>query len=251
MSRSMHPAGSKVVFFHVMKAAGMTFRGILQKLYGDQFHVVEDPEVDRIAAAFQQFQCLEFHTVPYRGDFQHMTACLVPQRRWDVLQGAQCFTTVREPASQVLSQYFYMVAKRSWIEPAYRLHQIPFPETLEQYLDQPWHFNNQTAFLAGVYQLGVPAALTSTDLDNVKTMISDLDIRVGLMEHFPESLRIFEAVTGCSIGHFENQNENPARPPLESVAPQIHQAILERSSFDVALYEFARQRYLADAARYL
>src|SRR5258705_13920679 len=90
----------KVVFFHILKTGGMTFRGILSSIYGDRFHVFEDPSIDSFTQALAKFDCLECHTLPYRGYLFDMHAKLAGHRRGELLEGTDGFTMFREPGDQ-------------------------------------------------------------------------------------------------------------------------------------------------------
>jgi Sulfotransferase family len=239
------------VFFHIMKTGGMTFRRILASIYGDGFHLVEDPSVEAIENALQRYECIEFHMRPYRGDFIHMHTELARQRRWDVLAGTDVFTMLREPVDQVVSQYFYMVEQRAIIEPAYKANGTRFPESIDEYLDHPAHLNNQLAFLAAKYQLKPGNDISRADLDNVKATLLQLGAHPGLTERFAESLHIFESVTGRRLasGQVLNQNANPNRLPLEAISPKVKDRIRELSALDIELYHFAQQMFENDLAK--
>ena len=240
----------KAVFFHVMKTGGMTFRRVLSSIYGESFHVVENPEIDAVAKSLKSFDCIEFHTLPYNGDFVHMHANLALQRRWDVIQGANIFTMFREPVDQVVSQFFYMQQQRSLIEPAYKANGVPFPETIDQYLDNPIHLNNQLAFLVGKYRLKPGNEIAGEDLEIAREMIVKLNIHPGLTERFSESLHIFETITGRRVpgGKILNQNQNPDRLPLAAISAKTKDRIRALSWFDNELYAFARDIFMKDVA---
>jgi len=251
MSADRNETTTKAVFFHIMKTGGMTFRRVLESIYGSAFHVVDNPEIESIRSALQSFDCIEFHTLPYNGDFVHMHINLARQRRWDVLLGTHVFTMFRDPVDQVVSQYFYMQKQRALIEPAYKANGIPFPETIEQYLDNPAHLDNQLAFLVGKYRLKPGNDLTRADLDEATEMLVRLNVHCGLTERFADSLHVFETVTGRRVpeGKILNQNQNPERPPLEAISPRTRDRIRELSALDIELYDFARDIFEKDIAQ--
>lgn len=240
----------KVLFLHVLKTGGMTFRRILSSIYGESFHVCDDPSIESITASLARFDCLEFHALPWRGDFALMHRELVRSARWDLLQGADLFTMVREPVDQVVSLYFHLVRKRAYVEPAYKANNVAFPESLEEFIDSPWHFNNQLAFLAGNYQLATKSKLTQEDLAGVKEFFVRLPVHVGLTERYSESLHVFETVTGHRIpGEIEIRNRNVNRPLVEDIPVSLKRRIRDRSVLDIELYEFARELLAGEIAR--
>ena len=251
MSTSQNEVARKVVFFHIMKTGGMTFRRVLSSIYEDKFHVVENPGIESVANSLKSFDCIEFHTLPFEGDFYHMHANLANQRRWDVLAGADVFTMFRDPVDQVVSQYFYLHHKRAFLEPAYKLNGMKFPETMDQYLDNPIHLNNQLAFLVGKYRMKPGNDVSLADLDAAKAMLIQLNVHPGLTERFAESLHIFETITGRRVpgGQILNLNQNPDRLPLEEIPARTRDRIRELSALDNVLYSFARDLFMKDVAQ--
>ncbi len=240
----------KVVFLHVMKTGGMTFRRILASIYGDSFHVVENPEIEAVQEALAKYDCVEFHTSYYQGDYAHMHSKVVAEKRWDVLAGTDAFVMLRDPVDQVISQFYYMQRQRALIEPAYQVNGIPFPETIEQYLQNPVHLNNQLAFLVGKYRLKPGNDVTREDLELVKEMMVRLNIHPGLTERFAESLHIFETITGRQVpdGQILNQNQNAERLPLQAIPAATKDLIRSMSALDDELYTFAREMFAKDLA---
>ena len=239
----------KVAFFHIMKTGGMTFRSILSKLYGDQFHVCDDPSIEAIESAIARFQCIEFHIMPWQDDWIHLHANLAQQRRWDLFDGMDLFTMLRDPVDQFLSQYFYLVSIRSSVEPILNAKGLPFPESLEWLLDHPAAFNDQLAFLAGKSQRS-GICVTRDDLEQVQEILA-LRFHVGITESFADSVHVFQTVTGHPLTDriIENRNQNPNRPSLESVSQAIKDRIREQSRLDVELYEFGQKLFVQDLAR--
>ncbi len=224
-----------------MKTGGTTFRYILSSIYGASFHVIENPEFDSVASMLQKFDCIEFHTLPYKGDFAHMHTCLGGERRWNLLRRTDIFAMFRDPVEQAVSMYFHMMQRRAFVEPVYKLNGIPFPETIDQYLDNPIHLNNQLAFLLGKYRLKPGNDLIRAHVEEAKEMIVKLNIHPGLTERFAESLHVFETVTGRRVpgGKIVNQNKNRERLPLEAISARTRDRIRDLSWLDNELYTFA------------
>jgi hypothetical protein len=239
-----------VAFFHIMKTGGTTFHGMLSALYGDSFHVCVDPSIDAIASALRRFDCLELHTAAYRGDFVHMLADVAADRRWDVFENCEVFTMLREPVAQTVSLYCHIAAKRQFIESTYVKNGVPFPESLEEFIESPWHFNNQLAFLTGNNQLTSKALPDATDLATTKAVLLKLRVHAGLIERYADSLHIFETVTGRRIPGrtIESRNRNPMRPSLRTLPPRILEEIRRKSTLDIELYEFARSLFEKELA---
>lgn len=250
-STSQSEVARKVVFFHVMQTGGMTFRGILSSIYADKFHVVEKPGIESVVNSLKSFDCLEFHTSPSQGAFSPMHADLAKQRRWDLLAGADVFTMFRDPVDQVVSQFYELQSKRALLEPTYKANGMKFPETMDKYLDNPMHLNNQLAFLVGKSLLQRGSEVTPADLNDAKAMLIRLNMHPGLTERFAESVHIFETITGRRIanGQIHNQKQNADRLPLDAISARMRDRIRDLSGFDIALYTFARDIFMKDVAQ--
>lgn len=252
MIQGQNPTSKKTVFFHVMKTGGMTFRNIVSNLYRSRFKLIEDPTISSIERELAENDCVEFHTLPYAGGGMHMHRCLARQNRWDILAGTDIFTMLREPVDQVVSQFHHIHMQRGIIEPVFEANGVTFPETLEQYVENPANFNNQLAFLVGKYGTDSNDLVTRQDLDELKSIMTRLNFHVGLTERFSESVHVFEAVTGRFVagGKVRNQNRNPGRVALQNVPESIKAQIRARSTFDLELYRFAGELLARDLAIY-
>src|SRR5262249_28338781 len=159
-------------------------------------------------------------------------------RRWDLLRGANSFVMFREPVDQCISQYFDLVRKREFVEPTYIRNDTRFPESLEEFIENPLHCNNQLAFMLGNYQLTTKRSPDQADLELAKEILLDLKVSIGLIERYAESLGVFGTVTGQKIpeGKVELRNQNPDRPPIESIDDRVRDVVRERSALDIQLY---------------
>jgi hypothetical protein len=230
----------KVVFLHVTKTGGVTFRGVLSSIYGPTFHFCTDPTIAAIKSDLERFNCLELHTAPCRGGWVHVHKQIVKDRRWDLLRNAHVFTMLREPVSHAISMYYHMVRERRSVEPLFKANETPFPESLEEFAEESWRFNGQVAFLNGGRELGRGAVPEEVSL--AREMLAKVPVHVGLVERYAESLHVFETVTGRRIpgGRVEIKNGNPIRPRIESIPARVKEQIRRFSWADCELYEFAQ-----------
>ncbi len=241
-------SGSKTFFFHILKTGGVTFRSILTGLYGSAFEICYDPTVESIEGSLKTARCLEFHTLQFAGRLTHMHAEIDRLDRWDLMDGHHAFTMLREPVDQTVSLFYHMQRKRPRVERLYQRMGAVFPETLEQYLESPHHFNTQTSFLANRQQLTAAHALTRADLEKAKDVLVKRRIHVGLTERFSDSMNIFESVTGLKIpgDQVTIENRNHARPALSEIPLKLRDRIREQSALDVELYAFGRELFLEE-----
>ena len=240
----------KIVFLHVAKTGGSTFRRIVSELYGDSFHTCRDRSIEDIAFTLAQYDAVEFHGVTTTTEWFRPFGEIVRLGRWDLLENVEVFTMLRDPVDRYLSNFFYMVSRREFTEAAMANHGYKFPESLEEMMSWPASFNFQIDFLLGKpAKAGVP--VTRDDLEAVKEMLLRLNVHVGLTERFAESTHIFESITGRRVpgNLIRNTNRNPNRPALESVPEATRKLIRERSALEQELYDFGKELFLADLAR--
>ncbi len=228
-----------------MKTGGTTFRHILSSIYGNQFHVCKDSNLDSVERDLASFDCVELHlSNSPRGWVSHH-AELAEQRRWDLLEGRHVFTMFRNPVDQILSNYFSMQRLRAQIEPRMAAIGVKFPENIEQYLDHKANFNNQTAFVLGKVQKP-GECVDRYDLDDALVVLDRLQVHIGLTERFAESLAVFESITGRKIADYESQNKTHGRPALHDISPAIRERIADQSRLDMELYGYAQSRFNED-----
>jgi hypothetical protein len=150
---------------------------------------------------------------------------------------------LRYPVDLTVSHYFYMLKNRDLMEAGYRAGGVPFPESLQEYVDLPWHHNYQLVYLSAKYELTQHELPNSKDLADVKDVLLRLGTHIGLMERYSDSLHVFEKVTGRQIsgGRIDIRNRNQNRLPMDAVPDSIKEQIRRQSSLDIELYEFARE----------
>jgi hypothetical protein len=241
----------KTIFLHIIKTGGMTFRRTLQSLYAARFHVIADPALPAVEQALAAHDCVEFHIAPNNGDWIQLHQQVAQQDRWDLFEGHNLFTMLREPVDQILSNFFFMQSVRTQVEPVMQAAGLVFPETLDQFLDNPCYCNNQTAFLVAKSQQPTDLA-TAADLTHAIDLINRLHIHIGLTERYSDSMRVFESVTGLRVdpAAIRIMNRNASRPAADTVPQRTRDRIRSQSQLDLALYTFALDAFEQDLARH-
>jgi hypothetical protein len=241
----------KVLFIHITKSGGSTFRQILQTLYGPGFHFCVDPDIPNILSALDQFQAVEFHRVTTGSEnyFVHnqLVNQLVDQKRWDLLADIPVFAMFRDPVAHYFSYYNYVANRRAIAEPILRAQGLKFPESLEEFMTWDHTYNQQLASFLGQPDSKVPS-FSRYHLEAAKEMMIRLRVRVGLTERFAESMHIFETVTGLQIPgrRILNKNRRSGNAPREPLPAEIADRIRNRCALDQELYEFSKQVFLRD-----
>jgi len=244
------PASGKIVFLHVAKTGGSTFRRIVSDLYGASFHICQDRTIEGIEATLAKFNAVEFHGITTTTEWFRPFGEIVRLGRWDLLEGAEVFTMLRDPVDRYISNYHYMLSHREFTEAAMAKHGFKFPESLEEMMSLPNSYNIQIEFLLGKRaQDSIP--VNREDLEALKKMLLRLKAHVGLTERYAESVHIFETVTGRRVpgNLIRNVNRTPNRPPLEAIPAEVRNLIRERSALEQELYDFGRELFLADLER--
>jgi hypothetical protein len=238
----------RAVFVHVMRTGGRSFRSFLASLYGKSYHVCDDGSLHSVQADLIRFECNVFHTQGDRGGYSHTHSQLVGMRRWDLLEGTQVFTLLRDPLDHVISQYYRLLRSRADVEAIFKTEGTPFPESLEDYVDSPRHCNRQLALLLGKRPVKSGDIVTRECLADAQNMLKLPSFHVGLTERFNDSLNLFETVIGrrSSRPHLLKIRENPNRPSVESIPAALRDRILEQNVLDVELHEFAKGLFERD-----
>jgi len=241
----------KVVFLHVAKTGGISFRRILRNHFRESFHVCGVPTIAGIETAMRKYDAVELHSIRTPGRDVHLQGELLRQGRCDLLAGADVFTMLRDPVDHVVSMYFYAVEERQKRPPNYALENWTFPDSLEAFVDRRDGLNGQLANLVGK-NWGMDGEKTREDLELVKAMLVKNRVHVGILDRFADSVRVFEDVVGVAAPDesIPIENRTLSRPSLRAVPEKLKQLIRDRSALDQELYEFGRKLFLEDFAAY-
>ena len=242
---------AEAIFLHVVATKGMTYRRHLTQMYGQSYHLCDDPTIEAVEAGLKRFNCVEFSTLPCDGDFVHMHTKISRQNRWELLEDKFVFTLLRDPVEHLINRYFLMARMRGYVEPLYMAKGMCFPQSLEEFLDRKESRNHQLGTLVAKQPLLGGTAPDRRDLDEIKAILLQLKVHIGLTEHFEDSLQILQAATGRQIPvGISDLDRNPGCPPLESISAKIKDRIRAQSALDIELYEFGKELFLADCERY-
>ena len=165
-------------------------------------------------------------------------------------------TVLRHPVDRVAS-HFYFVHEYDTSR--------PFPETmtLDQYIDAridlgPYDF--QVRMLSGAPELDVmrtyipgPIPIVPVEdrhLEMAKQNIEDYFIAAAPLEDFTALVLYLRRIYGWSWAKvlFEEINQTKARPTLEQIPDSTRRRIEELNRYDIALYEWAKERFRAQIA---
>jgi hypothetical protein len=160
------------------------------------------------------------------------------ESNWQLLSGAEVFVMFRDPVEQYISSFYQAKKFGKTLEKTAGSKWL-FSDTLDDYMDNPRFSNLQLKFLLGIEPAN-DSDLTESDLQRAKRLISTLEVNVGILERYNESLHLFENVTGSKIplGIVVIRNKNPIPTRVDDAT---RQRILELNAMDKRLYDFAKK----------
>ena len=232
---------SKVIFLHVPKTGGTTFSRVLQRVYGDSYTFFDDDAVDVFVSNLEAYECTEIHAT-LRGDqLVWGTKNIMKESNWRLLSGVNVFVMFREPVEHYISSFYQAKNFGKTLERTAAWKRF-FPDTLDEYLENPRFSNLQLKFLLGIAPED-DSPLTEADLQHAKRLISTLGINVGILERYSESLHLFENVTGSKIplGIVVIRNKNRIPQTQRRVDDATRQRIRDLNALDQGLYDFAEK----------
>ena len=237
-SRPTNRQRSKVIFLHVPKTGGTTFSRVLQRVYGDAYTFFEDDAVDGFVRNLEVYECMEIHAAVKGDRLVWGTKNIMKESNWRLFSGAEVFVMLRDPVEQYISSYYQSSKVGKTLEKKAAGKRF-FPDTLDEYLENPLYSNLQLKFLLGS-EPGNDPELTEADLQRAKRMISTVGVNLGILERYSESLHLFENVTGSKIPLgivvVRNKNRFPTR-----IDDATRQRIRDLNALDQGLYDFAKK----------
>lgn len=223
-----------VVFLHIEKTAGVSFRRFLFDNYGDN-NVVDILYMDTRKIARPNFHnkkamCGHYHVNSYVYD-------IVPSPFVH-------FTILRDPVERVVSAYHFFREHPEHILLNRLANQFTLEEIFERRRDD-FHcvFNWMCYFLSGVGSNISPALFEISKY----TLIHDMTF-FGFVEHLEELMRVGQNLLGWStVGlSWMNRTENKEKP-----SDYLISLIKQHNKYDVLLYEFAKDYYCDNIQRWL
>jgi hypothetical protein len=221
-----------VIFLHVPKTAGTTLNRLIEWEY-PLFEIYSvDPVFFRWSASrLWQLPARRLkRTRMFKGHMVFGLHKILPQP-------ATYITVLREPIERVISAFYFM---RSYIlHPLYwQLRRDNW--TLEDFVRRSRRENVQCKIIAGAeYEKPCTAEICERAKEN---LVRYFDV-VGLSERFEESLALMKLRFGWKLQRYSSFNVTRARPKKRDLPQSTLDLIIERDSFDLALYECAAKLF--------
>jgi len=246
-----------VLFLHVPKTSGTSLKLFFKKRI-DRFYVQAnsrhqlaqaDPFLGRVKDLDDIVRVLETHSglalhvdsdfeaVHETSSFRSLAWLLFEPENRRVFERYTILTMLREPFSRFLSE-------SAFIEMKQETDDTFLPDTmvtgLAAHLERTAE-NGALQFLLA-REFSRRSTLTDRDLDQVKALIVEFPIHVGIYERYGESIRYFSRL----LGHDFSEDELPSynvvskKPPVPA---GVEQAFRERNRLDCELYDFAVETF--------
>jgi hypothetical protein len=221
-----------VIFLHVPKTAGTTLNRLVEWEY-PLFEIYSvDPVFFRWSAAhLWQLPARRLkRTRMFKGHMLFGLHKILPQR-------ATYITVLREPIERVISAFYFM---RSYmLHPSYwKFRRENW--TLEDFVRRSPRENVQSKILAGA-EYNSPC--TEEIFEQAKEHLFRHFSVVGLSERFEESLALMKLRFGWKLQRYSSFNVTRARPKKRDLPQSTLDLIVEKNSFDLALYECAAKLF--------
>jgi hypothetical protein len=248
-----------LVFIHVPRTAGTTFRVILYQNEPEE-HIRVLPNVFKGSGGLDkgpmrqmpegegsldtELQDLDRVSI-LRGHVPYGLREYLPQYLPKGRKVRWC-TFLREPNDRLLSHYFGAREIRRPVPGAtVPWSELPAEPTLDELIDAGYlHDNLQTRMLCGLPEPF--GEVTDAMLEQAKRSLRDGLAFVGITERFDESVVIAKRRLGLSTILSTPERVNPERPRRESVPGELAQAAERANRYDIELYRYACE--LFDAA---
>ncbi len=232
-------APQSVLFLHIPKTGGTTLRSVIARQYpGDSMYEIENP-INENLIAFRDMP--ETKRWSYKGVQGHMSYGLHEY----VEQPASYITMLREPVKRAISDYAFVSSNQ--YHPLYeQVRDLGLSGYMKSGLTGQLE-NGQTRLVCGDCEpgdTGIPTErpMTQADLDRaIENLERDFAV-VGLLERFDESLILMRQHLQWKLPVYvrENVTRKGAKPV---VSDEDLAVIREQNRFDIALYEYAWERF--------
>ncbi len=248
-----HPAESNdvkeraLLFLHIPKAGGTTLHTVIER----QFR----PEITYSINGMTPSRSIKElgELPPERREKIRLVKGHMPYGLHKFLNvPATYITMLRDPVDRVVSHYYFV--RRS---PGVGHHEevTRARMTLEDFVRERASIratNDQTRLISGVEKVNakllsggtLPNEEGSTDiLLTARKNLEEHFTLAGLSERFDESLLLLKHLLGWKNVYYVKQNVTKGRPAKQQVGREAIQLIEKHNELDMALYEYARQRF--------
>ena len=236
-------SGTKLIFLHVPKTAGSTFRHIIERQYnsnsilhlyasdfGEELAAISPNQIDRLRVVMGHF---------YFGAHNFLS------------HPTTYITFLRDPIERVISHFYY--ARHA---PAHHFYDSARKMSLNEFVEYSSRMSNESGTALGYFsdndqtrqlagQCGVPSFGTSSDelLKIAKKNLAEHFAVVGITEKFDHSLILISRLFGWRHPFYTKQNVTRRRPHKEQLPRETLSVVEANNELDLELYRYAKKLF--------
>ena len=226
-----------IIFLHIPKTAGTTINSILQQQYESKQIYFLGLNAQESIQSYQQLAAEEKKAIRLvSGHTSYGFHKYIPG-------SSTYFTFLRDPVERVIS-FYHFVKKHD----QHYLHRSITKEVtgIIPFVSNRWNImvdNGQTRLISGAWLEPGSGKLTSQTFELAKKNLSQNFSVVGLTEHFDLTLLLFRKIFNWQNINYVRKNVSKAAPHERRLTPEERETILNYNQWDVALYEYAKERF--------
>lgn len=211
---------TKPIFIHIPKTGGTSINCVMQ---GTNWQTPPDYHYRHIIYDTKYSNC---------GD-------IFDAKNKEKYQREFIFTMLRHPVDRLISEYYFLRKHDEFMSLL-----SPRPESFEQFVNNQQTSNYMLKFLSGGAIYG-NEQLTEARADEIIQLIDELDIHVGIYEHFDLSLNYLDSVGQFNWPKaFEVKRATINRPHIKTIDKKLVQQIEQNNALDMKLYQHCLDKLL-------
>ncbi len=224
----------KIIFLHIPKAAGTTFKSILKRKYKKRqiinFTGKSDEKIN-----YRDFLSL---STEEKDNYFAITGHMPFGVHKHINSDFKYITFLRDPVKRVISLFYFIKRNKN-----HKLHSILNEKnySLEEFLDSHISIevdNHQTRLLSG--DVNLPFGQCSVEqLNKAKKNIKDYFTLAGISERFDESLLLIAKDLNWRKVYYANKNQSVGAKVRTKLSDDVIEKIKYYNAFDIELYKYA------------
>lgn len=226
-----------VIFVHIPKTGGTTFRTIINRQYDPQSVFLFKRPPEKSLAEFKELPEAKKREIKFiQGHMRFGLHEFFPQP-------CTYITILRDPVDRIISLYYFILRNP---ENAVHNEVVSKNMSLEDWVRSGLTTlvnNNQTRFLCTTEVVTDYGQCSSEMLESAKKNIEKYFAVVGLMERYDESLLLLKRNLKWKTPLYIRSNVTKKRPPKESVSKDTLKVIEKYNELDIELYRYGKEKF--------